>query len=121
MKVEHVELPDLPEVLVSQRILCKLAENKTVFETPQDFTFITEDEIFRSIKPDGKPRIIKVEHLELNVDHTTCSVRLTVSQLFQLALREKLWIFETSDMFVSPAGITFLAKKVKAEGDKSIA
>lgn len=112
IKVENITYEDLPEVLVPRETLLKLAGKHKVFETPTGLTFISSEDIaYRSVKSNGKPRIIQVERVEVNPDSVACKVNLTVEKLFELAMRERLLVFETDTEYVIPSGMFFVAKK----------
>ena len=117
IKVQNVILPeDLPAVLVPREILLSLAGKHKVFETPTGLTFISsEDIVYRSVRPNGKPKIIQVQRVEINPDSVSCKVNLSVEKLFKLAMNERLIIFETDTEYVIPSGMFFVAKKKRSK------
>jgi hypothetical protein len=112
VRVEAAEFPDIPEYLVSRKTLQVLGKHETIFETPGDFHVITEDAVYRYIKPNGKPQIIQTETLEIHPDYSACRVYVNKRTLFQFALQQNSIVFETPNEFVIPfSSITFIAKK----------
>ena len=115
VEAQNFEYDELPEVLVSQQTLLK--KHGKIYETPSAFFFLDpeEDVVYRAIKPDGTPRVIKVKRIEINYDSFVSKITLSVKELFDLAKHQKYWIFETEEKFIVTAGMIFEAPKERGE------
>lgn len=112
IKVQSIEFPDLPEFLVSNSTLQALSKHETIIETPSDFSLITEDAIYRAIKPKGKPQIIRIRSLQVHPDQNL-KANLDKATLLKFALAKHLLVFETEngELVIPMPGLVFIAKK----------
>jgi hypothetical protein len=94
-----------------------LEKNQPMFETDDGYFMVKGFSVFRYVKPETQPRILKAESLELNPDAYGVKVRLTKDKLFDFARKEQLFIFETGDSYIIPSSICMFAKK-ESGGEK---
>jgi len=90
-----------------------LERNQPLFESDCDYFAVKGFSVFRFVKPETLPRILKVESLTVNPDAYAVKVELTKDRLFDFARREGLFIFETSDSYVMPSSLYLFAMKEK--------
>jgi len=115
----HVDAIEFPEDTIitsvsSQDEFDRLRKNQTTLETETDLFLIQKEGlVYRFMKPNVPPRIIRVEKLELNPDHYGVRLQLSVEQLFEFCRRERLWLFETSDSYILPGETILYAQKQK--------
>jgi len=88
-----------------------LEKHQPMSESDTDFFIVKGFSVFRYVKPDTVPRILKVESLELNPDLFPTKVQLTKDNLFDFARKEQLFIFETEDGFYLPGSVCMFALK----------
>ncbi|MCJ7635406.1 hypothetical protein MUP77_23830 [Candidatus Bathyarchaeota archaeon] len=94
-----------------------MEKRQPMFESDTDFFMVKGFSVFRFLKPESAPRILKVESLTVNPDAYAVKVELTKDRLFDFARRESLFIFETSDSYVMPSSLYLFAKK-ESGGEK---
>jgi len=87
--------------------------NQPLFESENDIYLIKGKFVFRYVKPDSKPRIMRVESLQLNPDHYSAKIELSLKDLTAFANRERLCLFETEDGFYLPGECVIYASKQK--------
>jgi len=115
IRVERAYLPDLTEYFVSKKTLLRLSKHRQLVETPGDFHIILEDTIFTWVKPNGIPKILQVNALEIHPDSVGITIHLNREDLFQLANTHRITVIETDHEFVIPLGpMTYIAKKGEA-------
>ena len=88
-------------------------KKQLLFESDNDYFIVNGFNVFRYVKPETQPRILRVESLELNPDAYAVKVELNKDKLFDFARREQLFIFECGDTYYLPSSIMMFAKKVK--------
>ena len=86
-----------------------------LFESENDFFVVDGFSVFRFVKPETLPRILKVKSLELNPDYYGVKVELSLAQLFDFARKEQLFIFESGDAYYIPSSIMMFALKKEKE------
>ena len=91
-----------------------LERNQPLFESDCDYFAVKGFSVFRFVKPESAPRILKVESLTVNPDAYAVKVELTKDRLFDFARREGLFVFETSDSYVMPSSLYLFAKKERS-------
>lgn len=92
-----------------------MEKRQPMFESDTDFFMVKGFSVFRFLKPESAPRILKVESLTVNPDAYAVKVQLSSEALFDFAKRESLFILETEDCYVLPSSIyLFALKKEKA-------
>ena len=89
------------------------SEDQRLFESPSDYFIVDGFQVFRFVKPETQPRVLRVENIELNPDYYGVKAQLSQAQLFDFAKREQIFIFETEDSYVIPSTICLFAKKEK--------
>jgi len=94
-------------------------KKQPLFESDNDYFIVNGFNVFRYVKPETQPRILKVEKLELNPDYYGVKAELTKTQLFEFAKKELIFIFETEDSYIIPSTICLFAKKRNESGVKS--
>jgi len=86
-------------------------KKQLLFESDNDYFIVNGFNVFRYVKPETQPRILRVESLELNPDAYAVKVELSKDKLFDFARREQLFIFECGDTYYLPSAIMMFAKK----------
>ncbi len=97
-----------------------LERNMPIFESDNDFFIVKAFSVFRFVKPESAPRILKVQKLEVNPDAYAVKVQLSREALFDFARRESLFIFETEDCYVLPSSIYLFALKKEKEHGREV-
>lgn len=104
---------DFTEFLVPMKTLREVAKNK-VYETPRESFVIIEDHVYRSLKADAKPVILKTDSLHLHANYGKVKAQVSQETIFQFANENSLTLFETPDSFVLPSErMMLIAKKEK--------
>jgi hypothetical protein len=90
-----------------------LERNQPMFESDTDFFLVKGFSVFRFVKPETLPRILKVESLTVNPDAYSVKIELSKAELFSFAQKEQLYLFETNDSYVLPSSLYMFAMKEK--------
>jgi hypothetical protein len=119
-KVTMIDLSDetnLLQVDSLEELKAIRKPTELIYETPRDFFILRDDEgcAYRVIKQPPQPIILKVSELSISPDSTHISVKLSISDLFQFAVRSSVIIFETSDkLFALGEPLLYADKERKA-------
>ena len=114
IRVYHASFPEDAVFLdfLSLEELKSLGDkNHPVFEDADSSFVVDDNTVYRYLKPDAFPKVMKTEHLEVNPDSVSVKLELTQEQLFNFARKEQLLIFETADGWWIPSSICMYAKK----------
>lgn len=115
IQVSYLAYDDLPSVIVSQKTFNQTSRGQMVYESPQELTFLNKNNAVRFIKHHAKPPITRAESIELHPDYIRAKIIVDQEALFRMALEERVTIIETSEEFIFPGSLTFIAKKRKAD------
>jgi len=116
MKMKRVDLPDsliLWDVDSLDTLLDFREKDEMLLETDSDFFLLKREGLLRYSKPEGRPHIIRIERLSLNMDKSDGEVLLSQEELLNFAKQMRLIVFETDDEYLIPSSTFFRARKEK--------
>jgi hypothetical protein len=122
IKIKRLDVPleyVISDVDSLDELVWLRGKNQPIFESESDFFLVNEHMVFRYLKPDAKPRILKAQKVELNPDHFSAKIELTVEELFKFAKNERTFLLESSDCYIIPSDTVMFAYKGKSEVSKS--